>query len=166
MDGAIRQTRRQFAWFITSVLLFQVILLLSVWWFVGRFPVSELNHYLLVAGSGALLALLLGYILKHWFIKPLELIAITLGHLDPGAELVGPPNLATLTVGGALTEEIIRRIYASVSAKPNGNDQNNGKNPEVDLEQLFELLPAAIVTLDSEMRIKFANLTARSYLDE
>lgn len=163
MDGVIRKTRRQFAWLITSVLLFQVALLLSVWWFVGRFPVSELNHYLLTAGAGTSLALLLGYILKHWFIKPLELIAITLGHLAPGDDLVSPPNLATLTVGGALTEEIVNRIYASVRGNPEAGGQPSVTSDE-NLKLIFELLPAAVITLDSELRIKFANQTARSYL--
>lgn len=166
MGGALRKMRRELSSLLLIAFVLEFIAGGVLWITLNNFwEFDELELIIIFTTLLFVIAILLTIFVGRLFIMPIEMIVAALGHLEPGASVVGAPNLDMLTVGHSLTEEATKRIYEIAGGRMDVKNEPKGA-PDRSLEAIFSLMPVSVIALDADGKIAHVNDKAKKYLGD
>lgn len=108
-------------------------------------------------------SLVFNVIVSSTLIKPTEFLANAIYHVSPNQNLVPAPSIKDVPFGRELLENLTRQIYdySSVAGNFKLTDNQKRQNEPLVANDLADQLPVAIIGLNSDQKITFVNKTAK-----
>lgn len=154
LDNALKQIwRRVFIWFLLSG-----VLLVAAAWAAGQYLNAEPP---IIYGGLALgwliLSLIVSTLVARKISSPLKALSEAILHISPSPIPVASPNIEKLKVGKELVGGLVRQVYDL-------NINSGAGGPALGGDMALQQLPVAVIAIDQEATITFANVKAKEML--
>ncbi|MGI9027651.1 MAG: sensor histidine kinase [Candidatus Saccharimonadales bacterium] len=141
-------------WFFVSG-----ISIVATYWIIQNFfELEPLIFTSVLAAVSIIIGVLIGSLVAKAVSRPLEALAQAILHVSPSPLPVPAPNIARLTLGKELVENLTRQVY-DYAAKGGVAQPSNQNAAEINVQQM----PIGVIGIDGEGNITFANHRAREY---